>query len=111
MSSTPSSMGDEIDWKLLSRMLDDAIDDCSPSVIEPNAESCDGLLTPDAPDRCPPRMEYSMRRDVEFFLVMMATQQLSVVSWLLDEMALTFDGECAGGVIGGSGEGSSGWRW
>lgn len=56
-------MGDEIDWKLLIRMLDEAIDS-SPSVIEPNAESCDGLLLLHV---FMPRIEYSMRRRLEFF--------------------------------------------
>lgn len=62
-SSTPSSIGDDIDWKLLIRRLDDAIDN-SPSVIEPNAESCDGLLLLHI---FMPRIEYSMRRLFEFF--------------------------------------------
>lgn len=64
-SSTPSSIGDDIDWKLLIRRLDDAIDN-SPSVIEPNAESCDGLLLLHI---FMPRIEYSMRRLFEFFNV------------------------------------------
>uniref|UniRef100_A0A8D8A5H2 (northern house mosquito) hypothetical protein n=1 Tax=Culex pipiens TaxID=7175 RepID=A0A8D8A5H2_CULPI len=59
-SSTPSSIGEFIEAKLLSLKLD-ARDD-SPSVIEPKAESCDGLLSP----RIIPRRLYSMRRDLRF---------------------------------------------
>jgi len=44
-SSTPSSMGEEIDWKLLNRMLDEPMDR-SLSVSEPKAESWEGLLRP-----------------------------------------------------------------
>lgn len=44
-SSTPSSMGDEMDWKLLNLMLDDPMDR-SLSVREPKAESWEGLLRP-----------------------------------------------------------------
>lgn len=72
-SSTPSSIGDDIDWKLFIRILDDAIDS-SPSVIEPNAESCDDFVLVDI---FMPRIEYSIRRLFKFFIV-----HDSVVSWL-----------------------------
>lgn len=60
MSSTPSSIGDDTDWKLLNLKLDAR--DNSPSVIDPKAESCDGLLHPNLM----PRIEYSVRRVLEF---------------------------------------------
>lgn len=75
-SSTLSSIGDDIDWKLLIRQLFDAIDS-SPSVIEPNAESCDGLQLLLLLQVFVPRIEYSMRRLFEFFDVV----HKSVVNW------------------------------
>lgn len=65
-SSTLSSIGDDMDCaKLLIRQLFDAIDN-SPSVIEPNAESCDGLQLL-VLHVFVPRIEYSIRRLLEFF--------------------------------------------
>lgn len=61
MSSTPSSIGDDIDWKLLNRKLDEPVER-SPSVNEPKAESCDGLLRPYFKHFS----EYSKRRLFEF---------------------------------------------
>lgn len=75
-SSTLSSIGDDIDWKLLIRQLFDAIDN-SPSVIEPKAESCDGLQLLLVLHVCVPRIEYSIRRLLEFFDV----SHESVVNW------------------------------
>lgn len=60
MSSTPSSIGDDTDWKLLNLKLDAR--ESSPSVMDPNAESCEGLLHP----ILMPRIEYSVRRVLEF---------------------------------------------
>lgn len=76
-SSTLSSIGDDIDWNELIRQLFDAIDS-SPSVIEPNAESCDGLQLLLLLHVFVPRIEYSMRRLFEFFDVV----HRSVVNWL-----------------------------
>lgn len=74
-SSTLSSIGDDIDWKLLIRQFD-AIDN-SPSVIEPNAESCDGLQLLLLLHVFVPRIEYSIRRLFEFFDV----AHESAVNW------------------------------
>lgn len=71
MSSTPSSIGDVIDWKLLNRKLDDPIER-SPSVSDPKAESCDGLLRPYFKHF----NEYSRRRLFEFLKL-----HMSAVSW------------------------------
>lgn len=71
-----SSIGDDIDWKLLIRQLFDAIDN-SPSVIEPKAESWDGLQLLLVLHVCVPRIEYSIRRLFEFFDV----PHESVVNW------------------------------
>lgn len=80
-SSTLSSIGEDIDWaKLLIRQLFDAIDS-SPSVIEPNAESWDGLqllLKLLLLHVLAPRIEYSIRRLLEFFEFV----DKSIVNWL-----------------------------